>query len=408
MNDLELEREIRAAFRRRELDIGDPAALPPSREAVGRARRRQLGTVVTTLALVAAVVVGSFVGVSALVRSSGREVPAGPTGGAVFVCPPESTPDRPGPVDQDRPAEQLLDFAGITFDRGLGRIILSAEGGLWTFDVCTNTWRRMAPAAEQASLAYDVDSHMTVSLGASVWAYDPDRDTRIRMGDPPVGTWGPQPVYDPVSGLLFIFVFDPGRSEIRPERSEMWTYDVDTDTWRQIDQRGVVPLSPASAPAAPLLAYDASADRIVLFFGDECGEGIIAQPCAGDRTFEFDPRSHTWSEAHTDSPDLQLGAWVAPRNLITYDEANERTVIFVRGTVATYDATADEWEIVFDARRADRSLLDRNHAPIVYDPVNERIVVIGGEGGGEHGIDVWAFDLSTREWIQLLASTPGL
>ncbi len=163
---------------------------------------------------------------------------------------------------------------------------------IWTFDVCTNTWQRIARAPKRGpwpQLTYDADSDLTVMIGRSVTAYDLDHNAWAAKVDAPIPFPG-WPVYDPVSGLLFVFVSDA-------ERSEMRTYDVDTDRWREVEQKGVVPF----ATANELLAYDASADRIVLYTPDACVavEDDASVDCGGDRTFEFDPRSHTWSAPRT-------------------------------------------------------------------------------------------------------------
>ena len=50
MNDLDLEREIRATFRRRGVDVLDPGAVPPPRDVLRRTRRRQAASVVLGLA----------------------------------------------------------------------------------------------------------------------------------------------------------------------------------------------------------------------------------------------------------------------------------------------------------------------------------------------------------------------
>ncbi len=94
-------------------------------------------------------------------------------------------------------------------------------------------------------------------------------------------------------------------------------------------------------------------------------------------------------------------------------------MIFGDGTVAAYDATADDWEIAFGGGIGGFGRFDRMFPIVAYDPVNRRIVVVGGEHrvrdpdthefvGWESLDDVWAFDLSTREWIQLLAPPSGV
>jgi hypothetical protein len=102
-----------------------------------------------------------------------------PPVGQLFTCPPGSTPDKPGPVDQARPAEAAMER--IVFDRRAGRLVAltSTADGLapetWTFDVCTNTWTQMHPDRELPDfvlqLVYDVDSDVTIGVASGrVWA----------------------------------------------------------------------------------------------------------------------------------------------------------------------------------------------------------------------------------------------
>ncbi len=90
---------------------------------------------------------------------------------------------------------------------------------------------------------------------------------------------------------------------------------------------------------------------------------------------------------------------VGPAEML-YDEAAERTVAFGM-RLAAYDATADRWEILAEADPGGSLPL-----PLVYDPVNRRLVGLGQGGVADRG-GVVAFDPATRTWTQLLApSTP--
>ena len=100
--------------------------------------------------LLLAGLLAALVGGTLLVGSQQRRLPAVvPPVGPVFECPPGSTPDEPGPVDQARPAGLTWTMA---FDRRAGRLVALAgvDSALetWTFDVCTNTWTRMHPNRE--------------------------------------------------------------------------------------------------------------------------------------------------------------------------------------------------------------------------------------------------------------------
>jgi len=346
-------------------------------------------------ALLAALVGGALVAGSQLQRFLPAVLP--PVG-QVYECPPGSTPDEPGPVDQARPPEAAM---GMAFDRRAGKLVVVTSAGegveTWTFDVCTNTWTRMhpnrePPSADSFQLVYDIDSDATILAIDDPWKGDSWKGRPPPVPTPPAprtgttsliaGVWiydlqanswtekkvSPTPgyvslAYDPVSGL----VVAAGRSDL----SLMWDYDVETDTWTPIHQANAGPDYPA------VIAFDASVDRIVAYPG---GGGP-------DQTWLFGLRTGTWSTSAAETP--AVTGWLAPPVLV-YDEAAERTLV---GGVAAYDATADRWEILPEGPFS---------APRVYDAVNRRLVDWGMRGNDLPEGTVAALDLVTREWTVLL------
>jgi len=97
---------------------------------------------------------------------------------------------------------------------------------------------------------------------------------------------------------------------------------------------------------------------------------------------------------------------VAP--YIVYDEAAKRTVVIGDTRLAAYDAAADRWEILAEVEPG--GLLA---GPMVFDPVNERLVGwsrrvgIKDQGNFVKGDGVASFDLATREWTVLLEPSVG-
>jgi len=302
-----------------------------------------------------------------------------------FACPPGSTPDEPGPVDQARPADHVS--KKIVFDRRAGRLVAvmgSADGtapATWTFDVCTNTWTQMHPDREppefiSGQLVYDVDSDVTISVVAGkVWAYDLKANTWTAKGvAPPETLLG---AYDPVSGLVVVASFGDA---VGP-----WTYDVETDTWTQIRQANGEPCGYELFENGQF-GYDASVDRMVVYRGG--GWGSEQRMCL------IDMRRGTWSGTPAATPpDLNTS-----HTSIAYDEATERTVFSDHRRLAAYDATADRWEILLEAGPGGPSLYD----PMAYDPLNRRFVGLDQYLPGA----VVAFDLVTREWTVLLDQDP--
>jgi hypothetical protein len=392
------------------------AALGPRRAAVPRS-----AWVLLLLAGLLAALVGGMLVVGS---QPARKVPAViplPTGvppvGPAFACPPGSTPDAPGPVDQARPPSSNIRMA---FDRASGKIVLIEGNGsvaTWTFDVCTNTWTQMHPASEPYNtafgmLAYDTAARRTISTSDSggARAYDLASDTWTAIAS---DTWTARPgtVFVPGGARL---VYDSGAARVvaLPLESPhlMWGFDGVAGTWQPVDQdQDAWP--DAEQDTYILLAYDASVDRLVSYY---LGEVRL-----------FDLRTGTWSPPGTTSPPFGYGGWgYSLGGEIAYDEAAQRTVLFNMGHVIAYDATADRWETLYgppsDGGRADGFCgirpECRNLHSMVYDPVNERLVVYGGHvhtGAVDPGWwgpsdDVLAFDTRTREWTVLLAASRSL
>ena len=317
--------------------------------------------------LLVAGLLAALVGGALLVGSQQRRLRAVVPPAA--TCPPGSTPDRPGPVDQARP----VGLSDLAFDRRAGRLVALVGAETWTFDVCTNTWTQMHPSREPASsgwpqLVYDIDSDVTVGFGfgpdgpspGRVWAYDLAADTWTQKRVAPTNAY--YTAYDPVSGRVVAVDYHP---------TALWEYDVETDTW--------TPIRLAYGPGGyGPFAHDASVDRMVVY----------AEEPAGAETWLLDMRTATWSQSTAGTPVVEP-SWAGPA--IAYDESAERTLVMGSAGMAAYDAVADRWEFVAGPG-------DWYRGTTVYDPVNGRLV---GFGAGA----VVAFDLVTREWTVLLGPT---
>ena len=328
-------------------------------------------------------------------------------------CPPGSTPDEPGPVDQARPFADGSTPA-MAFDRRAGRLVALVDiltgdevtgTQTWTFDVCTNTWTRMHPDREPPSsgggLVYDVDSDVTILVTArEVWAYDLGADTWTLKGsvppiDPTASDQAASWAYDPVTGLVVAAAAEFATAAKPSRPPQLWSYDVATDTWTLIRQDSPAP----SWYRGVRFAYDASADRMIAY-------GVSGSPDGGNETWLLDLRTGTWSRASAVTPNI-MNWWgmAAFPPVMIYDEAEARTVVSGSGRLAAYDATADHWERLNGGDDPYQSVLwfgpSSQLGLDTYDPVNGRLV---GRGGGN---GVWAFDTSTHQWTVLLEGRDG-
>jgi hypothetical protein len=362
-------------------------------------------------------VLGTLGATVLLFRGAGEMATAG------FTCPPGSTPDQPGPADQPRP-RWLSEFSmppdfNVTFDPGSGRALILAPRAFWMFDVCTNTWTAAPRPGEVGfhawtatprlweiglvtGFVYDVDSDRAIAfaedraVGAQVWAYGPDRQRWTRKNNFIARPAAVQAVYDPVTGLVVV------RAILT---SQMWTYDVDTDTWTDVDQGATLP---PSAEDAQLLTYDASVDRLILYVNSEDKQTPTTweedEPTSS--TWEFDIRAGRWEKQATNTPNLP-GGWGPSAEGFVFDESNQVSVIYAGGTqpyVAIYDASEHSWTELWTPWDSGPAISGADPSrdvvlgpAMTYDPVNERILVAGGPENG-----VFAFDVATREWITLL------
>ena len=326
----------------------------------------------------------ALVGGALLVGSQQRRLPAVvPPVGQVFECPPGSTPDEPGPVNQARPPHNSN--ASVAFDRRAGRLVAFTSAETWTFDVCTNTWTQQHPDQQPLGVddwdlfVYDVDSDLTIAVDrydGTAWAYDLQADTWTRKGNGPVeARLG---AYDPLTGLVV--------AATDADPVELWTYDVEADTWTPVHLGNETPV-PVLGGA---LAYDASVDRFV-WYGDGAGGSPPYE------TWLLDIRTGTWWRSAAERPAV-VGWFTAPR--MAYDESAGKTVVLLRSPETAYDATADRWEVLAEWQYPGR---------MVYDPVNRRLVGLGQTLGmvGDPPGGVQALDLMKGERRVLLEWVGG-
>jgi hypothetical protein len=400
------ERDLASILERESMSVEPPSDFDRLVRRRDRNRRnRRIGTALLGLGIgvlaVAAVVIAF--------RGEGATKPAQtPTIPQTFVCPADSAPDRPGPLNQARPSLSV-GGAEMAFDPGSGHMVLVpwdvTSGATWTFDVCTNTWVRLSSLPQGMTegpqdLVYDAGSGLMVAFGrdGAVWTLDPDTGRWTERAGWTNGL-RPQVVYDQASQRVIVRDL---------ETSRMWTYDVRTGMAEPIDQGRLVP--PVAIQGVgdidlhhQLFTYDTSADTVVLYLGDGC----VGCQRPGQRTWEFDLRSGTWSAEQTETPELNVGLEPSGNEFV-YDEANDVSVLFSDGTVAVYNASENEWRELFGGRGLGNGPLQRLGFAMAYDPVNQRIVVTGGQyrtqDGWVPGDDVWAFDVATAEWLRLLGT----
>ncbi|MCJ7781501.1 MAG: hypothetical protein MUQ27_11820, partial [Acidimicrobiia bacterium] len=137
-----------------------------------------------------------------------------------------------------------------------------------------------------------------------------------------------------------------------------------------------------------------------------------------EMTWTYDLRAGEWAVEDTVTPELGIGGWYVLPGKAAYDETARRTVTTGDGVVGAYDSTRHEWEILWEspgepnAYGSGTGPHNRFDDQVLYDPTNDRIIVIGGQARmlDENPFwvqmdDVWAFDVGTGTWTELLPSS---
>jgi hypothetical protein len=206
-------------------------------------------------------------------------------------------------------------------------------------------------------------------------------------GGPPSGRMGAMAAYDPVRERMLVF----GGIGVAGITSDVWALSLTGElSWTELAPTG----TPPDGRSMGAVVYDALRDRLVLFGGASGG------------TYYDEVWSLTLSETPAWTPLSPTGTPPIGRHLFTaiYDPARDRIVIFggndwsgLHGDVWALSLGASHWT---ELTPAGTSPTPRLGSVGIYDPVRDRMIVVGGWDGSFQN-DVWAFGFSTGLWTEL-------
>src|SRR5215470_2329096 len=173
--------------------------------------------------------------------------------------------------------------------------------------------------------------------------------------------------------------------------NDTWALDVKTGSWRQMLPGQTAASPPGLAGLTNAMVYDGDDDVFVLFGGCLCtGDTGLS---SGD-TWAYRFSTNSWTKMTPAlSPPPRQG-----HNLV-YDSGNKRVVLFggFDSTTGTYfndlwiySFTSNTWTMLFPSV----SPPARRVGAMVYDPVQQRSVLYGGQGPDVLG-DVWSLQLTS-------------
>ena len=274
----------------------------------------------------------------------------------------------------------------------------------WSYDYASNTWTNLDPTAHPsprpgAAMAYDQESNRFVLFGGSpgyvpsdeTWVYDPTANTWIDMAPAvrPQGRFWTSMAYDAPADRIILFgghLMDGGLAPV--ENDETWAYDYNTNSWTDMD--------PASRPAGRFLhamTFDSRDGRTLLQGGKvPCAPNPIPNPaCINGETWAYDFAANSWTQ-------LALGP---PRvdHAIAFDAGSNRTVLF-GGSEGSTQSLGDTW--IFDGNQWTNANPVATAPPwaghtMAYDVASDLVVLFASYEGNTPGV-LWTYNTDGNMW----------
>ncbi|TFG24308.1 MAG: hypothetical protein EU532_12690 [Promethearchaeota archaeon] len=158
--------------------------------------------------------------------------------------------------------------------------------------------------------------------------------------------------------------------------------------------------NPPTARFLPGMVYDDINERVIMFGGGYTG-GLL------DDTWVFDYALNSWTQLNPPtSPAARSG------HVMVYDSINEIIILFggywsssPRDDTWIFNCATNDWIQVFPEIKPPARMSHN----MIYDSVNERVILFSGYGiGGELLNDTWEYDYSINTWVELRPKTsPG-
>ena len=281
----------------------------------------------------------------------------------------------------------LGDNGRMAFDAVLGRVVFVGEDeAVWVWD--GTKWERLTarPPKTATVAAYDAARARTVIFVATddiwssetageTWTWDGTAWTQVAVAGPSART-GHALAYDSDRQRVVLFggtggiEYWPGMGELND------TWEWDGAAWTQKQATG------PSVRQVVAMAYDRDRHRVVLFggFSERCQEPGF------DDTWEYDGTG--WVQAASGGPPIGTAQRMA------YDASRRVTVLFDRGSGQTFGWDGAEWKLLAGPGPGPTYGMS-----MADDAARQRIVSVGGYGGGSTLDDSWEWDGTT--WTQV-------
>jgi len=327
----------------------------------------------------------------------------------VVDCASQAKIEKPEPVELSQAPIATNGLVGNTLSQWVDR---------------TPTINQSPAAGEDCAMIYDPQLHRLVLFGGKndddqnlneVWTLDLAKNIWQKIdvhGESPTASEDHVIIYDPIGHRMILHGGENGLTW-----NHTWAFDLQTQRWRNMTPHRVARrLRQSGAPAREdhTAIFDSRGKRMVIFGGrnktsddDEINKYDLW-------ALDLDPQSPTFeqwqnlmfNEKHPPGRSDHVAVFDSVKNrMVIHSGWDKEKKEYLDDTWAFYFATppdsAGRWKKI-KAKKSHPP--ERRHAVGVYDTDRNWLIIYGGFGDEGYLNDVWAFDLSVDEWINI---TPG-
>lgn len=226
---------------------------------------------------------------------------------------------------------------------------------------------------------------------------------RLKTGTSPKARGRHTTVFDRSRKKIYLFGgrFRPeGASGSYQLFNDLWSFDVNTDTWTEIQAKGSTP-SPRSNS---YMVYDANNDQVILFGGNVSTSGLRFIPLNDTYILSLD--TMTWTKVQTaTAPKARLF------HTMMVDHKRNRVIVYgggganaftgpFYGDVWSFDIKTRTWKQIWIRTLLTPGPPARIETMLLEDKERDRMLMFAGHDDTAigHRNDIWSFDLKTNKW----------
>ncbi len=156
-------------------------------------------------------------------------------------------------------------------------------------------------------------------------------------------------------------------------------------------------MTPSTKPSARYrhsMVYHSINDKVILFGG--------SNGTSNNETWTYDLGTNTWTNmAPSTKPSARYG------HSMVYDSINDKVILFggLDGMIYSnetwaYDLNTNTWTNMTPSTKPSA----RVFSSMVYDSINDKIILFGGSESGTPNDETWVYDLDTNTWTNMAPS----